>query len=213
LLFKKERAVFFHKQYNSCHKSLEEVEAIFRQVDLMCNSINEKTGKNIDAEEMYLMVLYQLNGSLNNLDDINLNELYNEIEQIIFKYSPTVFNPQTHECLNRIYQTPDITMSLLSNTAFIKGCTLRKILDQLDLAKYFDFQIYSDEEGYSKPNRQIFQRFSEEVNLIRKDSAIGLHEIMHVGDNYMADILGAQAFGIQAFQINTNEKLINHLFD
>ena len=43
--YKPERAGIFYRDYNSLNKSLEEIAAIFRQVDLMCNAINEKTGK------------------------------------------------------------------------------------------------------------------------------------------------------------------------
>ena len=52
--FKKERALFFHKHLNTKHKSIEEVEKTFRQVDLMSNATNEKTGQNISANELYL---------------------------------------------------------------------------------------------------------------------------------------------------------------
>jgi putative hydrolase of the HAD superfamily len=120
--FKKERAKYFHKNFNFNNKTLNEVETIFRNVDLMCNSINEKIGKNISAEEMYLMVLYQINEDNKYIGDINLQELYTEMETMFFNYPPSIFNFQTIEVLHSIKQFKNTT-NILSNTAFIKGST------------------------------------------------------------------------------------------
>ena len=98
--FKKERAKFFHKSFNFNNKTLNEVETIFRNVDLMCNSINEKIGKNISAEEMYLMVLYQINEDNKYIGDINLQELYTEMETMFFNYPPSIFNFQANNQLS-----------------------------------------------------------------------------------------------------------------
>ena len=77
--FKKERALFFHKNFNSKKKNIEEIEKIFRQVDIICNSINEKTGKNIDADEMYLYRFYPVIS--NKVDGVGYTLiLYSEIE-------------------------------------------------------------------------------------------------------------------------------------
>ncbi|RYD21052.1 MAG: HAD family hydrolase, partial [Spirochaetia bacterium] len=51
--FKLERTRFFYQHFNCKEKTLEEVGLVFRQIDVMCNAINEKTGGNIHAEEMY----------------------------------------------------------------------------------------------------------------------------------------------------------------
>jgi putative hydrolase of the HAD superfamily len=211
--FKKERALYFHRTFNSINKSIEEVELVFRNVDLMCNAINEQTGKNISSEEMYLMVIYQLNNSPAPFGGIDIGSLYKEMEALIFKYNPTVFNPQTISCLERIKQNPDTTLNILSNTAFIKGSTLRTVIEYLQLSKYFDFQIYSDETGTSKPNAAIFNILFDNIYSVRKSKDISLSEILHVGDNPIADIAGAESVGISAFQINSNDKLITNLFN
>ena len=140
--FKKERALFFHKNFNSKKKSIEEVEKSFRQVDIICNSINEKTGKNIDADEMYLMVIYLINDSSDIFSDINLEYLYQEMENMVFNFLPIIYSHETPALLNRIKQTEKSTIGILSNTAFIKGQTLRKVLEKLQIAQYFDFQLY-----------------------------------------------------------------------
>jgi putative hydrolase of the HAD superfamily len=209
--FKKERALFFHRNFNSLKKSIEEVEAIIRQVDIMCNSINEKTGGNIDSEEMYLMVIYQMNNSHAIFESINMHSLYEEIDQLFFRYSPVVFDAHTISSLDRLKQDTNRTFNVLSNTAFIKGSSLRVLLDHLELSKYFNFQVYSDEAGISKPHSGIYNILLENIYATRKD--ISSNEILHVGDNPIADIHGAKSAGINAFQINTNNKIITHLFE
>lgn len=211
--FKEERAVYFYNNFNSLHKSLDEVKLIFRNVDLMCNAINEKRGKNIDAEEMYLMVIYQLNNSLKPFENIDISYLYKEMEQLIFKHIPTVFNEQTYCCLDKIKQHADSTLNILSNTGFIKGSTVRLIVDKLELSKYFDFQIYSDEVGVSKPNIKIYDILLQNIYTTRKSKDITLLEIAHIGDNAVADVLGAKAIGINAFQVNSNNTCISTLFN
>jgi putative hydrolase of the HAD superfamily len=211
--FKKERARYFYTHFNTLKKSLETVELIFRQVDIMCNAVNEKTGNNIAAEEMYLMVIYQMNDTLDPFAQLDMTALYAEMEQLIFKHIPTVFSQETYTCLDRLKQQAGITLNILSNTAFIKGATLRKINEQLSLAPYFDFQLYSDETGVSKPNAAMYQLLLQQVIDIRNDAPIAPHEILHVGDNPTADINGAVSFGINAFQINSNGQLITNLFN
>ncbi len=211
--FKKERSLYFYKNFNDHKKTISEVETIFRNVDLICNAINEKTGRNIDAEEMYLMVIYQLNNSLELKKGIDLNLLYKDMEALIFKFGPTIFTPQTYDCLDKIKHKSNTTINILSNTAFIKGSTLRTIMDNLSLSQYFDFQIYSDEVGVSKPCTRMYQILLENIYKVRKSEDIALHEIMHIGDNPIADIQGATAAGMRAFQINTNGQFITNLLN
>ncbi len=211
--FKKERALYFSKKFNTFKKPVDEVELIFRNIDLLCNSINEKTGKSIEAEEMYLMVIYHLNNSLQPFTDIDINSLYKDMEELIFKYTPTVFSTQTPSILDKIKQNSDTTLNILSNTAFIKGSTLRTIINHLDLSKYFNFQIYSDEVGFSKPHEEMYNILLYNIFTIRKNSNILLSEILHVGDNLIADIYGAKSAGINAFQINSNDKIITNIFN
>ena len=212
-VFKGERASFFHRNYNPRKKSLEEVTAIFRQVDVMCNAINERTGGNIDAEEMYGMVLSAMTDYEAHLPDFDLHEIYAEVEVLLLNNLPMLFCSSTKRVLDQLAQTGKSKISLLSNTAFIKGSTLRKVMDQLQLAFYFDFQIYSDELGLSKPNPALFGHFRQTVSEHWKDNDPDLQEIIHIGDNYRADVLGAKTLGIEGLLINSNNSCISTLLN
>ena len=208
--FKLERAKIFHAQYNPLKKSFEEVATIFRKVDLMCNSMNEKTGKNIDADEMYLMVISLINDYNPSFEGIDAEQLYVDMEQLIFNYLPVIYDDATRSTLARLTESGKSTVSLLSNTGFIKGVTLRKILKVLEIEQYLDFQLYSDEQRMSKPNLQFFQLMLDTIDR-QKHTELELHEIVHIGDNPVADIHGAGKLGIHSVLINSNDQTINCL--
>lgn len=208
--FKQERARYFFRDYNTKDKSLEEIQHAFRQVDLMCNAINEKTGGNIDAEEMYLMVISAINDHQLSFHDIDIDRIYTDMEELVFKHLPEVYCGDTHRVLQELRSQDAVTLNILSNTGFIKGSTLRKILGIIELESYFDFQLYSDELGWSKPCRQLFEKLLQTIGETRRHE---LHpeRIIHVGDNPLADIRGAAAVGISSLLINSNHLSISNL--
>lgn len=208
--FKLERAKVFHRDYNPLQKSFQEVETIFRQVDLMVNSINERTGKNIDAEEMYLMVISILNNYGSDFGTIDPKQLYDEMEALLFNYMPLIYCGETKDLIASLKETGISTVSLLSNTGFISGVTLRKVLAALELDQYLDFQLYSDEERLSKPNSAFFQLMLDTIDR-KKHHALELHEVVHIGDNPIADIRGAAKIGIDSVLINSNHQTITCL--
>ncbi|ACU04145.1 MULTISPECIES: HAD family hydrolase [Pedobacter] len=208
--FKTERARYFYTNFNSVKKSFEEVCVVFRQVDLMVNSINEKTGKNIDAEEMYLMVISIINNYSTEFQDIAIDELYNEMELLVLKYMPQVYCADSTNVLYRLKESGLSTTSLLSNTGFIKGKTLRRVLQELRLDELLDFQLYSDEVRLSKPNQQFFQLMLDTIDK-KKHPELNLTEVIHIGDNPLADVRGAEKAGIRSLQINSNHLSIGHL--
>jgi putative hydrolase of the HAD superfamily len=206
--FKIERTKIFHRDFNPGGKSIDEVAKAFRQVDLMCNAVNENTGKNIDADEMYLMVISLINDNQLNIADIDSVKLYQDMEKLLFYYLPLVYAPVTISTLQHLKQKEGVTFSLLSNTGFIKGATLRKVLVELKLSEYFDFQLYSDEVGMSKPNPALFALMLQQIKQINTDKNIDLNSIIHIGDNPRADVEGANAAGIKSLLINSNNQSI-----
>lgn len=201
--FKKERSLCFFNGLNPLRKPLETIEKIFRKVDLTCNAINEKTGSNIDAEEMYLMVLTEI-GENYDFSQYDLATLYETMENLLLVFTPCVYHDRTIETLSTL-KSRGATISLLSNTAFVKGQTLRKVLIKIGLSEYFDFQLYSDETGFSKPNPDMFAIMHRHI--LHLNSNISKNEIVHVGDNKLADIQGAQRFGIRSYWVNTTSTI------
>ena len=210
-VFKKERALFFHKHLNTSDKSLEEIELVFRKVDLMCNAVNQKSGGNLKAEEMYLMVIYEINSSNSTFENLDIKWLLHEMEQLFFQYIPTIYNSKTLSTLHKLKEISDVSMSILSNTAFIKGSALRVVLERLEMAHFFDFQLYSDEVNMSKPNYEFYALMIEKIYYKRPHDNLIFYDVIHVGDNEIADINGANNLGINSFLINSNNKTIDDL--
>jgi putative hydrolase of the HAD superfamily len=206
--FKPQRAHFFQQKFNNTGKSVEEIEKIFRQVDSMCNAINEKTGKNIDADEMYLMVISLINGDTINIDNIDYNALHLQMEELLFKYPPQMYSAVTTEVLQHLKQNSGATFSLLSNTGYITGKTLRKVLALYGLDTYFDFQLYSDEAGMSKPNPEFFKTMLNNIDICNPGKDIPLKNIIHIGDNPKNDERAANEIGISTLLINSNQTSI-----
>jgi putative hydrolase of the HAD superfamily len=211
--YKLERTRIFHRDFNPGNKSVEEVAKAFRQVDLMCNAVNERTGKNIDSDEMHLMVISLINDNQLDLKQIDTDKLYADMETLVLNYPPMVYSPVTIEVLDHLKQKGGSTFSLLSNTGFIKGALLKKILAELKMDQYFDFQLYSDEAGMSKPNPAFFNLMLQNIKQINKGKEITLDNIIHIGDNPKADIEGANAAGIKSLLINSNNQSILSLIN
>jgi putative hydrolase of the HAD superfamily len=133
-----------------------------------------------------------------------MEKLYADMEKLLFYYLPVVYSPVTIEVLQHLKQRGDCSLGILSNTGFIKGQTLRKVLVKLGLADFFNFQIYSDEEGMSKPNPKLFNLIVQKVKDCNKPKQISLTDIIHIGDNPAADIAGANDAGLNSLLINSN---------
>lgn len=71
---------------------------------------------------------------------------------------------------------------------------LRPLLAELRLTKWFEVIVISCEVGCAKPAPGIFAAAAQAFGLPTA-------EILHVGDNWLADVAGARAAGFQAVQI------------
>lgn len=209
-MFKQERNRYFYEKYNPLQKSIEEVTLIFRNVDLMVNAINEKAGKNVDAEEMYLMAISMINDYSFNFNEVDLEQLYGEMEELVFAHMPVLYSGSCLDVLDTLKNKQQSSINILSNTGFIKGKTLRKVLAQLGIAEFMDFQLYSDEVRMSKPNRGFFELMLQQIDR-NKHPEFALTDVIHIGDNPVADVHGAQKVGINSMLINSNHLSISHL--
>jgi putative hydrolase of the HAD superfamily len=190
--FKAKRVELFSSFFN-VDAPIEEVARTVKYYDDLCNTINEVTGGNIDTFEIYLMILGALNVDVKLLNKERLNEFYEKSEALFLEYKPVVIFENIHDFFDEI-KNQGKTINILSNTGFIKGKTMRKFLIHENLDQYIDFHIYSDEINCSKPNPLIFQEVKNKI----KDQDLPLSQILHIGDNPVADYQGAKDFGFSA---------------
>lgn len=191
--FKKKRNLLF-KNFFEIDSTMDKVSEVVRYYDVLGNNINEKTGLNIDTYELYYLILSALQVDIAKIDTDKLSQFYEETASLFMEYKPELIFPDTKKLFQEM-TNEDKSINILSNTAFIKGRTLRKLLAHYELTDYFKFQIYSDEVGFSKPNNEIFQLVFDEINTFKSAQK---KEILHVGDNSVADYNGAIRFGFDA---------------
>jgi putative hydrolase of the HAD superfamily len=197
--YKINRNILF-REFFSIDKPIEEVALIIRKFDVLTNSINEKITHNFDTFEIYCLILDGLGADINNFTLQQLQDFYLLTENLLMQYKPLLLNANIPVLLKQLHQQGK-TMNILSNTAFIKGTSLRKIISYYELDKYFSFQAYSDETGFSKPGMEMY-RYAYEMM-----TALGIsakHDVLHVGDNLVSDYNGAISFGFNAHLITHN---------
>ena len=194
--FKSKRNLLF-KEYFDIDCSLEKVTEVVRYYDVLINNINEKTGLNVDTFEIYCLILNALNVKIDEIEIKNLADFYKETELLFMQFKPNLIYPQIHLLFKEIVEQ-EKTINVLSNTGFIKGDTLRKLINNFELDQYFSFQLYSDETGFSKPNVKMFELVYDQI---KKNKIVKKLEVLHIGDNKIADYNGAINFGYNALLI------------
>lgn len=194
--FKNKRNLLF-KDFFEVDCTIEKVTEVVRYYDVLCNNINEKTGLNIDTFEIYYLILNALNVHISDIEIEKLSQFYKETELLFMKFKPDLIYHRIQLLFKEIVEQ-EKTISVLSNTAFIKGVTLRKLISYYELENYFSFQIFSDETGFSKPNKEIFQLVYNQIEILK---SVEKKEVLHIGDNIIADYNGAIEFGFDALLI------------
>jgi len=67
---------------------------------------------------------------------------------------------------------------------------LKKVFDRLGLTKQFNWIVVSEDAGVEKPNIKIYELALKKCGFDRKN-------VIYIGDNYLADIMGSIAAGIK----------------
>lgn len=195
--YKKKRCLLV-RDFFSIPENLDTIGNIVRSYDVLCNNISEKTGGHIPMEQIIFMILNDLNIDIDKIENRDIQEFYQESEKLFMEYKPILLYNEIYNIFHMIKEQGK-TMNISSNTAFIRGSSLRKILEFYDIEKYFSFQIYSDELGYSKPNPIFFEKVFNEAKQLHPN--IVKEKVVHIGDNPIADGKGASEYGLQTILI------------
>ncbi|MDA2938339.1 HAD family hydrolase [Acidobacteria bacterium AH-259-A15] len=82
-------------------------------------------------------------------------------------------------------------LAVICNTGWHTGKTVRQLLQERDLSKYFSHLTFSDEATVAKPHKQIFQYTLEKLACRPEDA-------VHIGDSEYSDIVGAKEANMKA---------------
>ena len=87
-----------------------------------------------------------------------------------------------------------IRIGIICDVGFTPSPVLRNHLERRGLLKYFDGWSFSDEVGYYKPDRAIFEHALTTVGNPSPD------RVVHIGDLRRTDVAGALAMGMTAIR-------------
>ncbi|MEM4485218.1 MAG: HAD family hydrolase [Sulfolobales archaeon] len=82
-------------------------------------------------------------------------------------------------------------IGVVSNVMFWPGMIVRYLLHMNNLLEFFNATVFSDEIGFMKPEKEIFEYLAKRFN-------VKLEEIVHVGDSLEHDLVGALRAGVRS---------------
>lgn len=205
--YKKQRTKYFFEHFNQKKKTFDEVDAAIREVEKMVDYVNQTTGFSMPCVEIVAMILYKLEYHNDDLGITDMIAIVHMMQQQFLDCPPVLYDNDTSGVLHYLH-SEGCTISILSNTAFIVGSTLEELLKRLGISKYISFSIFSDQIGMSKPSPQVFELLILKCQAMQIDKK----QIIHIGDNTIADIKGAKSVGIASLQINSNQHSIKDIF-
>lgn len=127
--------------------------------------------------------------SLNLIRDEHVADIQQRIDTECASIHQALF---TKEILEEITQVHHYKLAVISNLGYDYG---RPALQALNHP--IDYTLFSYEVGYKKPDKELFQKL---IDL----SGLNPSEILHVGNSYKNDYLGAQQAGINAIHLDLN---------
>ncbi|HPO16136.1 MAG TPA: HAD family hydrolase [Candidatus Hydrogenedentes bacterium] len=90
-------------------------------------------------------------------------------------------------------------LAIVSDAIFSPGRALRELLKGAGMFEYFDYFVFSDEIGVSKPHRAVFDAVAKAFN-------VDLSDIVHIGDRPHNDIGGPHAVGARGVLLTVIKK-------
>jgi putative hydrolase of the HAD superfamily len=213
------RTIFFDAGYTLLRPSPSVIE--------ICQEVCRKNGLHLDAERLK-QAFHTAEGFFREAAKANPRTWADE--QTIFRFwaayytallRPLIAEHNDHLLDQTVYEIirefgthtrwelfPDVlpTLQALEGKGFTLGIisdweiSLARIIQGLDLARYFDCLIISAATRYSKPEPALYDL------ALRRADAIADYAI-HIGDSYIHDVLGARSVGITPVLIDRGNRL------
>lgn len=124
----------------------------------------------------------------------------NEIEFSFFSASRTTVLKEGAVELIAWLKEQGYSLFVMSNTIF-SALTIKRHLETLNMAKYFDGIFTSGDCGYRKPGRKFFNSVFTEI---KKGVSAKKSEIVFIGNSLEKDMLGAKEFGFTPVWISSD---------
>lgn len=180
---------------------VQTINSTFSKVGKEYNIYQEKGNLTVNSIQLLKNVLQELKIVISN---DQLMELKKGIDNLFLEFHPIV-DPSIEDIFRNLREK-GITISITSNTAFINGEQIRNFLKKVGLLPYISFCIFSDECGNAKPNSQIFKLLY--LNASQLHQELNLENIVHFGDNRIADFLGARNQMMESYRFSMEKPFL-----
>ena len=161
-------------------------QELIKSVDDFLDQTTDKNGQQFGCVARTEMLAERVKFTQN----IDYEFLYNEINYYFVKYPPLLIEPALPEIL-RFWRAQGKQIVLLSNTGFVEGKSIRSVFNAMNISDLFHHLFFSDEHDMAKPQAAFFEKITQHCNC-------AAHEILHIGDNPLADYAGAKNAGMNA---------------
>lgn len=149
--------------------------------------IQKKFGLDISPQKQLQSIVSSL--GISPVDKNMFEELYGyyAYAPLQFKIRPTQNAENVLKILSNHYK-----IILICNTGVTPGYIIRELLNKANIdTEIFDYLFFSDEHGISKPNDGVFKFVAKKIDT-------PIESILHVGDDFDTDVIGAINAGMQA---------------
>lgn len=171
--FKQSRAEFLSSRYDL---DVSTILSKISSVKNFCDKTSEHTLTAIDSEIQYLHLLMSIDVQPKYIRQ-ELNIITRITNRLFIEHTPiAIINWSELEKLREKY-----SISISCNTGFISGQLIDRMLTITGVENYFDFTLFSDLIGHSKPS----PLFAEQILIESKVKHF--NEILHIGDNINTD--------------------------
>lgn len=171
-------------------RSVDEAAAIYAEVKAAVDRTHSQYCRPLPLDVCYTLLhrMFVVDGGDQPINELRRRQKVQLALENAFRAHPPKLLPGLAETLQKI-QAQGVTMSITSNTNFIRGALIREVV--LEPVMRFDFYLFSDEVGYAKPHPKIWEAVIDRANVYPQD-------ILHIGDDVNADYGGAVAAGLNA---------------
>lgn len=174
----------------------DHVREAYRACYRTCHAIREEERDVSFSEQVEIFIGHVEDGLLKQLPPDTVKEITDAYSDSFFVYPPTAHADA--DVVLREVKAGGYVVGLISNTGMTPGYTFRAYLEQLDLMRYFDTMVFSDEVLLAKPSLKMFHHAMEAMGSTPD-------ETVHVGDHLLNDVLGAKQAGMRTIWIETYE--------
>lgn len=194
------RAIYL-KEHFQLDSPLSDIQKIIKDNGKSINELQESTGIQVGRSEIFERLLRKFDLNLTADNCLLVDSIF---QQSFLDNPPELIEAGYADSIASLSSSHNL--SILSNTVYVKGENIQKVLDRYLGEGLFDFTLYSDQLGYSKPHENVY-------HTLIAQSGVASTEIVHVGDSVLCDINGPEMHGINTSQVHSNGKSLTSVID